>query len=199
MPALLDYIFKKHKQTSHFILYCDKWVRGRHMAYSKNCWFAHSASGFSSWETNSCFHQLWQVIQVLEEQMCVSLLNGWFHLRIGTFAFSHWSCFWLLFVSSLFPYTSIYMYVLTPDEDVRKYLETQKKKAEPPVQVPEVDSCVPRTPERSGITVDDIPGGLSFSKFTITLLLWVKYLQQRCVWHCLDQLKCWFQKKYFSL
>uniref|UniRef100_A0A3B5LMS0 Myeloid differentiation primary response protein MyD88 n=1 Tax=Xiphophorus couchianus TaxID=32473 RepID=A0A3B5LMS0_9TELE len=46
------------------------------------------------------------------------------------------------------------------DEDVRKYLETQKKKAEPPVQVPEVDSCVPRTPERSGITVDDIPGGI---------------------------------------
>ncbi|MED6238081.1 Myeloid differentiation primary response protein MyD88 [Ameca splendens] len=45
------------------------------------------------------------------------------------------------------------------DEDVRKYLENQKKKAEPPVQVPEVDSCVPRTPERSGITVDDVPGG----------------------------------------
>ncbi|MED6274526.1 Myeloid differentiation primary response protein MyD88 [Characodon lateralis] len=45
------------------------------------------------------------------------------------------------------------------DEDVRKYLENQKKKAEPPLQVPEVDSCVPRTPERSGITVDDVPGG----------------------------------------
>ncbi|KAK5604048.1 Myeloid differentiation primary response protein MyD88 [Crenichthys baileyi] len=45
------------------------------------------------------------------------------------------------------------------DEDVRKYLENQKKKAEPPVQVPEVDSCVPRTLERSGITVDDVPGG----------------------------------------
>lgn len=45
------------------------------------------------------------------------------------------------------------------DEDVRKYIENQKKKADPPVQVPEVDSCVPRTPERSGITVEDIPGG----------------------------------------
>ncbi|XP_017261856.1 myeloid differentiation primary response protein MyD88 [Kryptolebias marmoratus] len=41
------------------------------------------------------------------------------------------------------------------DEDVRKYCESLKKKSEPPVQVPEVDSCVPRTPERFGITVDD--------------------------------------------
>ncbi|XP_015255160.1 myeloid differentiation primary response protein MyD88 [Cyprinodon tularosa] len=45
------------------------------------------------------------------------------------------------------------------DDDVRKYLENQKRSAEPPLQVPEVDSCVPRTPERSGITVDDVPGG----------------------------------------
>ncbi|XP_008295948.1 myeloid differentiation primary response protein MyD88 isoform X2 [Stegastes partitus] len=43
------------------------------------------------------------------------------------------------------------------DEDVRKYCENQKK--QPPLQVPEVDSCVPRTPERSGITVDDDPEG----------------------------------------
>lgn len=45
------------------------------------------------------------------------------------------------------------------DEDVRKYYENLKKKLEPPVQVHEVDSCVPRTPERSGITVDDDPEG----------------------------------------
>lgn len=37
------------------------------------------------------------------------------------------------------------------DLDVKKYL---KKKSEPPVQVPEVDSCVPRTQERD-ITVGD--------------------------------------------
>uniref|UniRef100_A0A3Q4B3A4 Myeloid differentiation primary response protein MyD88 n=1 Tax=Mola mola TaxID=94237 RepID=A0A3Q4B3A4_MOLML len=41
------------------------------------------------------------------------------------------------------------------DEDVWKYCQRQKKKAEPPVQVDEVDSCVPRTPERVGITLDD--------------------------------------------
>ncbi|XP_026148382.1 myeloid differentiation primary response protein MyD88 [Mastacembelus armatus] len=45
------------------------------------------------------------------------------------------------------------------DEDVRKYCENLKKKAEPPVQVPEVDSCVPRTPERFGITREDDPNG----------------------------------------
>ncbi|XP_037550003.1 myeloid differentiation primary response protein MyD88 [Nematolebias whitei] len=45
------------------------------------------------------------------------------------------------------------------DEDVRKYCESLKKKSEPPVQVPEVDSCVPRTPERLGITLDDDPEG----------------------------------------
>lgn len=45
------------------------------------------------------------------------------------------------------------------DEDVRRYLEKLKKKSEPPVQVPEVDSCVPRTPERFGITVEDDPEG----------------------------------------
>ncbi|KAM4544001.1 myeloid differentiation primary response protein MyD88 [Fundulus diaphanus] len=52
------------------------------------------------------------------------------------------------------------------DEDVRKYIENQKKKDEPPVQVPEVDSCVPRTPERS-LTVEDVPGGLAFSEFPV--------------------------------
>nr|ADN32829.1 myeloid differentiation factor 88 [Epinephelus coioides] len=45
------------------------------------------------------------------------------------------------------------------DEDVRKYLDNQKKKAEPPLQVPEVDSCLPRTPERFGITLEDDPEG----------------------------------------
>ncbi|XP_023122050.1 myeloid differentiation primary response protein MyD88 [Amphiprion ocellaris] len=45
------------------------------------------------------------------------------------------------------------------DEDVRKYYENLKKKSEPPLQVHEVDSCVPRTPERFGITVDDDPEG----------------------------------------
>ncbi|XP_041669778.1 myeloid differentiation primary response protein MyD88 [Cheilinus undulatus] len=43
------------------------------------------------------------------------------------------------------------------DEDVRKYRESLKKKAEPPVQVPEVDSCLPRPLE--GITLEDDPGG----------------------------------------
>lgn len=42
-----------------------------------------------------------------------------------------------------------------PDEDVRKYCEKQKKSSEPPVQVPEVDSCVPR----SAITREDDPEG----------------------------------------
>ncbi|XP_070783967.1 myeloid differentiation primary response protein MyD88 isoform X1 [Enoplosus armatus] len=44
-------------------------------------------------------------------------------------------------------------------DDVRKYCESLKKKAEPPVQVHEVDSCVPRTPERFGITLEDDPEG----------------------------------------
>ncbi|XP_022599999.1 myeloid differentiation primary response protein MyD88-like [Seriola dumerili] len=44
-------------------------------------------------------------------------------------------------------------------EDVRRYCERQKKKADPPLQVPEVDSCVPRTPERNGITLEDDPEG----------------------------------------
>ncbi|KAF6716707.1 Myeloid differentiation primary response protein MyD88 [Oryzias melastigma] len=42
---------------------------------------------------------------------------------------------------------------------VRKYLESLQRKSEPPLQVPEVDSCVPRTPERLGITVEDDPEG----------------------------------------
>ncbi|XP_053198403.1 myeloid differentiation primary response protein MyD88 [Scomber japonicus] len=47
------------------------------------------------------------------------------------------------------------------EEDVRKYCAYQKKKeaADPPVQVPVVDSCVPRTPERCGITLEDDPEG----------------------------------------
>lgn len=46
------------------------------------------------------------------------------------------------------------------DEDVRKYIEFSKKEEEPPVQVPEVDSCVPRTPETLGITLGDDPDGM---------------------------------------
>lgn len=43
------------------------------------------------------------------------------------------------------------------DEDVRRYWEQQKKrKAEPPVQVHEVDSCVSRP---TGITLEDDPEG----------------------------------------
>ncbi|NP_001281130.1 myeloid differentiation primary response protein MyD88 [Cynoglossus semilaevis] len=42
------------------------------------------------------------------------------------------------------------------DVDVRRYRE---KMAERPLQVPEVDSCVPRTPEMSGITLEDDPDG----------------------------------------
>ena len=47
---------------------------------------------------------------------------------------------------------------LAPDEDVRRYRE---KAAERPLQVPEVDSCVPRTPERVGLTLEDDPAGQS--------------------------------------
>ncbi|XP_039982724.1 myeloid differentiation primary response protein MyD88-like [Xiphias gladius] len=45
------------------------------------------------------------------------------------------------------------------DEDVRRHCENLKKKADPPLQVPEVDSCVPRTTERNGITLEDDPEG----------------------------------------
>nr|ANA09013.1 myeloid differentiation factor 88 [Trachinotus ovatus] len=45
------------------------------------------------------------------------------------------------------------------DEDVKRFHESQKKKADPPLQVPEVDSCVPRTLERNGITLEDDPEG----------------------------------------
>lgn len=45
------------------------------------------------------------------------------------------------------------------DEDVKRYIESLKKQEVPPVQVPEVDSCVPRTPETLGITVADDPDG----------------------------------------
>ncbi|XP_026218963.1 myeloid differentiation primary response protein MyD88 [Anabas testudineus] len=44
------------------------------------------------------------------------------------------------------------------DEDVRKHCEKQKKSPEPPVQVPEVDSCDPRFSERCAITREDDPG-----------------------------------------
>uniref|UniRef100_UPI0037E739B0 myeloid differentiation primary response protein MyD88 n=1 Tax=Semicossyphus pulcher TaxID=241346 RepID=UPI0037E739B0 len=46
------------------------------------------------------------------------------------------------------------------DEDVRKYWENLKRAAEPPVQVHEVDSCLPRPlPKRCGITLEDDPEG----------------------------------------
>ncbi|XP_077410086.1 myeloid differentiation primary response protein MyD88 [Vanacampus margaritifer] len=45
------------------------------------------------------------------------------------------------------------------EEDVRKYKESLKKRAVRPLQVPEVDSCIPRTPERSGLTLGDDPEG----------------------------------------
>lgn len=57
--------------------------------------------------------------------------------------------------------TVIYMrlFFSVPDEDVRKYCENQKKNAKPPLQVPEVDSCVPRPTQRIGITLQDDPEG----------------------------------------
>lgn len=45
------------------------------------------------------------------------------------------------------------------DEDVRKYCENLKKRSEPPLQVAEVDSCFPRTAERTGLTLYDDPDG----------------------------------------
>nr|XP_057916536.1 myeloid differentiation primary response protein MyD88 [Doryrhamphus excisus] len=45
------------------------------------------------------------------------------------------------------------------EEDVRKYREGLKKRAERPLQVHEVDSCVPRTHEKSGLTLGDDPEG----------------------------------------
>lgn len=49
---------------------------------------------------------------------------------------------------------------MTADEDVKKYNERQKKAAEAPVQVDEVDSCLART--RVGLTLEDDPDGLRF-------------------------------------
>ncbi|XP_061820873.1 myeloid differentiation primary response protein MyD88 [Nerophis lumbriciformis] len=51
--------------------------------------------------------------------------------------------------------------VLRPfmEEDVRKYEESEKKRAQRPLQVPEVDSCVPRSLDRSGLTLLDDPEG----------------------------------------
>ncbi|CAJ1082097.1 myeloid differentiation primary response protein MyD88 [Xyrichtys novacula] len=45
------------------------------------------------------------------------------------------------------------------DEDVRKYHESLKQRAEPPVQVPEVDSCITRpSSEGFGFTLEDEEG-----------------------------------------
>ncbi|XP_029935737.1 myeloid differentiation primary response protein MyD88 [Myripristis murdjan] len=41
------------------------------------------------------------------------------------------------------------------NKDVTRYLESLERKSEPPVQVPEVDSCLPRSQERLPITVED--------------------------------------------
>lgn len=57
-------------------------------------------------------------------------------------------------------YTVAHCFCVTPDEDVKKYNERQKKAAEAPVQVDEVDSCLPRT--RVGLTLEDDPNGLDF-------------------------------------
>lgn len=43
---------------------------------------------------------------------------------------------------------------------MKKYTERQKKAADAPVQVDEVDSCLPRT--RVGLTLEDDPDGLHF-------------------------------------
>lgn len=59
-------------------------------------------------------------------------------------------------------YTVAHCFCLTPDEDVKKYEERQKKEAEPPVQVDEVDSCLPRPTQRVGLTLEDDPDGLCF-------------------------------------
>lgn len=45
------------------------------------------------------------------------------------------------------------------DEDVRKYHENLLRNVEPPLQVPEVDSYLPRTSEKSGLTTKDDPDG----------------------------------------
>lgn len=69
------------------------------------------------------------------------------------------------------------------DEDVKKYLENlkKKKKSDPPLQVHEVDSCVPRTPERFGITLEDDPDGQypALHKFKSSLLLQALYTNSR--------------------
>lgn len=46
-----------------------------------------------------------------------------------------------------------------PDEDVKKYLERKESDPEPPVQVDEVGSSLPRTLERVGLTLGDNPEG----------------------------------------
>lgn len=61
-----------------------------------------------------------------------------------------------------FPLPLLTVIIFSSDEDVRKYLESLQRKSEPPLQVAEVDSCVPRTPERFGITVEDDPDGKDF-------------------------------------
>ena len=60
---------------------------------------------------------------------------------------------------------------LALDENVKKYCESLKKKAEPPVQVAEVDSCLPLTPERVCITLEDDPEGPYVCN--LVLLFWV--------------------------
>ncbi|XP_077479981.1 myeloid differentiation primary response protein MyD88 [Stigmatopora argus] len=45
------------------------------------------------------------------------------------------------------------------EDDVKKYHESLQKMTVRPLQVPEVDSCAPRTPEMSGLTLGDDPNG----------------------------------------
>ncbi|XP_075994249.1 myeloid differentiation primary response protein MyD88 [Genypterus blacodes] len=44
------------------------------------------------------------------------------------------------------------------DKDVKKYRDSLKKQAEPPVQVAEIDSCLSRTLEQSNLTTKDLEG-----------------------------------------
>lgn len=45
------------------------------------------------------------------------------------------------------------------EEDCRKYLQKKQEEADQPLQVPAVDSSVPRTSELMGITTRDDPYG----------------------------------------
>ncbi|MGH0183120.1 UNVERIFIED_CONTAM: hypothetical protein FKN15_011406 [Acipenser sinensis] len=70
------------------------------------------------------------------------------------------TCVWSI-TSELIEKSSIKVNSLSwssKEEDCRKYL-IKKQLQEQPVQVPEVDSCVPKTLEMNGITINDDPSG----------------------------------------